>query len=56
MNDIFQRAETFQPCYEMDIYEDTFTQECIHFKTYIVNKTEKKNQIKVCLHFFETRI
>jgi len=31
-----------QQFYETDIDENTFTQECIYFKTYMRNATEKK--------------
>jgi len=41
-DDIIEGAKKLQQFYETDIDENTFTQECIHFKTYMQNATEKK--------------
>jgi len=41
-DDIVRGAERLQQFYEIDIDENTFTQECIHFKMYIHNTIEKK--------------
>lgn len=53
---ITREAEKLQKCYETDIDETTFSQECIHFKTYIQNAKEKNSLIKVCSLFFKTKI
>jgi hypothetical protein len=55
-DDIVQGPKKLPQFYETDIDENTFTQECIHFKTYMKNATEKNNKIKVYLHFLEIRI
>jgi hypothetical protein len=56
-DDIVQWPKKLPQFYETDIDENTFIQECIHFKTYTKNVTEKKNnKIKVYLHFLEIRI
>ncbi|KAL4120597.1 hypothetical protein QTP88_013262 [Uroleucon formosanum] len=41
-DDIVRGAERLQQFYEIDIDENTFTQECIHFKMHIHNTIEKK--------------
>jgi uncharacterized protein YktA (UPF0223 family) len=43
-DDVAQGTKKLQQFYEKDIDENTFTQECIHFKTYMQNVTEKKQQ------------
>jgi hypothetical protein len=53
---IVQGAKKLQQFYETDIDKNTFTQECIYFKTYMQNATEKNNKIKVYLHFLEIKI
>ncbi|XP_050056114.1 uncharacterized protein LOC126549783 [Aphis gossypii] len=54
-DDIVQGANKLQQFYETDIDETTFTQECIHFKTYMQNATEKKQQHQSLFTFFRNQ-
>jgi len=54
-DDIVQGAKKLRQFYETDIDENTFTQECIHFKTYMQNATEKKQQNQSLLTYFRNQ-
>jgi hypothetical protein len=54
-DDIAQEAKKLQQFYETDIDENTFTQECIHFKTYMQNAIEKKQQNQRLFTFFRNQ-
>jgi hypothetical protein len=54
-DDIVQRTKKLQQFYETDIDENTFTQECIHFKTYLQNATENKQQNQSLFTFFRNQ-
>ena len=54
-DDIVQEAKKLQQFYETDIDENTFTQECIHFKTYMQNAIEKKQQNQSLFTFFRNQ-
>jgi hypothetical protein len=55
IDDIVQGAKKLQQFYETDIDENTFTQECIHFKTYMQNAIEKKQQNQSLFTFFRNQ-